>query len=279
MSEFKFACPVCSQHISCDTTKAGSQMQCPTCFQQLTVPQAPEDESSKFILTASKVQTRPIPHLVVPNAPPVKKQFPVAAIALGVMFCALVALGFVFRDKLFNRAQKPESPPANSPTQPPQVAQNVPFPAVPASTNANWTLNLDAMMIPDSPVAGQIHGKALVPERVILDGGALTLRTANPGPPEVGVSIYLHANRSEELAGQSVNIKSDSGNAPWVNLRWKEEQGQPVTETVKNGYAMRIEFGQLAGNHLPGKIYLCAPDDTKSFLAGTFNAEILPPKQ
>lgn len=277
MSEFKFACPVCGQHISCDTTKAGSQMQCPTCFQKLTVPQASEDDSSKFVLTASMVQTRPIPHLVVPKQPLVKKQFPVAAIALVVALCALVVLGFVFRDKLFNRVKQSDI--SSAAAQSPQPAQNAPPPTTPATANGKWMLNLDSVAIPDSPVTGTVHGKTLSPERVILDGGTLTLRTANPGPPEAGVSIYLHASRGEELAGQSVNIKSDSGNAPWVNLRWKDGQGQPVTDTVKNGYALRIEFSHLAGNHLPGKIYLCTPDDSKSWLAGRFDAEILPPKQ
>ena len=41
MSEFKYACPVCGQHIKCDSSQAGSQMECPTCFQKITVPQAP----------------------------------------------------------------------------------------------------------------------------------------------------------------------------------------------------------------------------------------------
>ena len=42
MSEFKFACPVCGQHITCDAAAAGSQMNCPTCFRKIVVPRAPE---------------------------------------------------------------------------------------------------------------------------------------------------------------------------------------------------------------------------------------------
>jgi len=51
MSEFKYACPVCGQHIRCDSSQAGSVMECPTCFQKITVPQAPASEEQKLILT------------------------------------------------------------------------------------------------------------------------------------------------------------------------------------------------------------------------------------
>jgi len=35
-----------------------------------------------------------------------------------------------------------------------------------------------------------------------------------------------------------------------------------------------LEFGNISGNKIPGKIYLCLPDKAKSFVAGTFEAEI-----
>ena len=41
MSEFKFACPVCGQHITADSSTSGGQIECPTCFQKIVVPQAP----------------------------------------------------------------------------------------------------------------------------------------------------------------------------------------------------------------------------------------------
>jgi hypothetical protein len=39
-----------------------------------------------------------------------------------------------------------------------------------------------------------------------------------------------------------------------------------------NGYAMKLEFGNIQNGKLPGKIYLAAPDDEHSFVAGTFEA-------
>ena len=52
MSEFKFACPVCGQHITADSANSGGQLECPTCFRKIVVPQAPEAADPKFILAA-----------------------------------------------------------------------------------------------------------------------------------------------------------------------------------------------------------------------------------
>ena len=41
MSDFKFSCPACGQHISCDTSNAGMTVACPACQTALTVPQPP----------------------------------------------------------------------------------------------------------------------------------------------------------------------------------------------------------------------------------------------
>ena len=40
MAEFKFSCPQCGQHIQCDTSYSGSQIDCPSCHQLIFVPQA-----------------------------------------------------------------------------------------------------------------------------------------------------------------------------------------------------------------------------------------------
>jgi hypothetical protein len=54
MSEFKFACPVCGQHLTADLSSSGKQIECPTCFQAIVVPQAPASGDTKFILAASQ---------------------------------------------------------------------------------------------------------------------------------------------------------------------------------------------------------------------------------
>ena len=458
MSEFKYACPVCGQHIRCDSSQAGSVMDCPTCFQKITVPQAPTAGDQKFIITGSKVtkRRRSVPAedggiVAPPKKSPVAAAFLIGLVILaagaGVYFLgpkhapenppqtgpgpvtatvscaawqshdvgavgaagtfsqsngvvtlagsgadiwhqadgfhfvfepltgdgsltaqilniqnteewakagvmirettnasskfALASLradgqaqfiwrktngaeaesselaggaGFPKRVKVvrsgstFNAFYKANAGDEWSPMGAPQTismspdtqiglivcshsdgvlcqaqidqlalqTENKRRPAAPRATGEPWTLDLGEAGIPDTPAAGRVHGKTFTAERMALDGGTLTLRTQEY-PPEAGVSIYLKANSSEELAGRSIAFDPDSSGAPWVNLRYKDAQGQPVTQTEKSGYALRIDFGAVADGHVPGKIYLCTADSDKSYVAGTFNAEIVKP--
>ena len=106
MSEFKFVCPVCGQHIKCESWRSNTVMECPTCFQKITVPQAPETDDPKFIITGTKVIRRPRSTAPVDSGaatPPAKNSL-VPGIALGILLCALVAAAFVFRGMIFKSA-------------------------------------------------------------------------------------------------------------------------------------------------------------------------------
>jgi hypothetical protein len=41
MSEFKFNCPHCQQHLQCDEAISGRQIQCPACKVLIRVPPVP----------------------------------------------------------------------------------------------------------------------------------------------------------------------------------------------------------------------------------------------
>ena len=112
--------------------------------------------------------------------------------------------------------------------------------------------------------------------------GTLTIRAGTRGTVELGLNISFTGATAESLAGQSINVATNAEKAARVTLRWKE--GDEVKrESFSDGYAMRLEFGAEANNRMPGKIYLCTPDEEKSvIIAGTFNVEIRrprPPKQ
>ena len=138
-------------------------------------------------------------------------------------------------------------------------------------------LNLETAVIPDSVAAGRIHGQDFIVERAILQSGTLTLRAGRNGTVEFGVMINFGGAQPESLAGQSLNIATNVNKAAGVTLRWKDDDRQSKA-TITNGYALRLNFSRLSGNHLSGKIYLCTPDETKSYIAGTFNADIRRPR-
>jgi DNA-directed RNA polymerase subunit RPC12/RpoP len=281
MSEFKFACPVCGQHITADSSTSGGQIECPTCFQKIVVPHAPASQDTKFILAASQV-AKPRPasaeaasQLGRLQTSSHRTSVP-AIIALVVLLCAAGAAVFLFRDRIlkFARGQLPAGNNAlqSQPTAP--VALNT---AYPIPTNITWTLDLANAVLPDTPVAGSIHGSGFRCERAVLREGRLSLTQGEASPWDLGMSLILSARQGEEFSGKTVEIGPDRPQAPRVVLRWKDEQQQPVTEDFNHGYALKVTFGQATNKHIPGKIYLCLPDTARSFVAGSFDAEIRKP--
>jgi hypothetical protein len=57
MAEFKFSCPQCAQHILCDTSYAGMQIDCPICKQAIVVPQPPRAASAVQRAVPAKSRT------------------------------------------------------------------------------------------------------------------------------------------------------------------------------------------------------------------------------
>jgi hypothetical protein len=102
MSEYKFACPECGQHMMCDASHGGSVMECPTCFQKIVAPQAPAPDA-KFILTGSKFVEKTIPASLANAASrlksPAGKSFPIGLFLLILVLLA-GAGGYFFRDKI-----------------------------------------------------------------------------------------------------------------------------------------------------------------------------------
>jgi DNA-directed RNA polymerase subunit RPC12/RpoP len=45
MSEFKFSCPHCDQHLQCDDRLGGKQIQCPACNHLIVIPPSPSQQA------------------------------------------------------------------------------------------------------------------------------------------------------------------------------------------------------------------------------------------
>ena len=60
-------------------------------------------------------------------------------------------------------------------------------------------------------------------------------------------------------------------------MTWNE--GDVIQDaTYSKGYGMKLQFAQVVNRKVSGKIYLCLPDDSKSYVAGTFEVRISKPK-
>lgn len=277
MSEFKFACPICGQHITADAKDTGSKISCPTCFRKIVVPQAPTSGDAKFVISASEANKPRPPQSTVPETEAFEKRsqktaIPLALIALLVLACGAGATVYALRGKIF--PSKPGQGPAaensetgSSGTQTQPLTQYT-------GTNL-WSLDLAGAPIPATTLAGSLHHLAFTLERATLTGSNLTFRIGRSGQVELGLNIYFFNRQAEELSGRIAEVKPGDPTAPRVVLHWKDTERH--SETFHHGYAMKIEFGQISDNAVPGKIFICLPDDSQSWIAGTFMAEIHKP--
>jgi hypothetical protein len=251
-------------------------MTCPTCFQKIIVPQAPTTDEQKFILTGIKVGDRPAakdPELN-PYATPEPKRIPGVIVVLAIFLLIGVAVGFVYHGTIF----KPASNSKNGGTPASTNAANSdtdsgPSMVAPMADDTNWLTDLAGVNIPDSVAAGRIHGEDFLVEKAFYTHGSLFLRTGQKGPVKFGVSINFNGAEPDALAGKNLNILADTNKSARVTLHW---QGGDVAhkDSYEINYALRLEFGSLTNQHLPGRIYLCTPDPQKSYVMGTFDAEI-----
>ena len=281
MSEFKFACPICGQHITADSKDTGSQIPCPTCYRKIVVPQAPATDDPKFVLSASEVnKPRPTQTLGTPAdaLPKTAREKPRSRPRYFARIWRAQRGERSLRSATKSFHSKPpaqdaadgdsENPKSGSPSEPKYMGTNL------------WSLDLSNVTFPEAPVAGALHEKAFTLEHASLVGSNLTLRIGRSGNVELGLNIMFFNRQADELGGKTAEIKPTDTVAPRVVLHWMEEKRK--SETFRSGYAMKVEFGPVASNVLPGKIFICLPDGAHSWAAGTFQAEIRkpgPPKQ
>ena len=134
----------------------------------------------------------------------------------------------------------------------------------------------DAAAIPAAPAKGQIHGKPFVVESSSIENGTLTLRLGKDASADLEVRLMLSTPPWEVPAGKNFKVMGPAGpGAPQIVLAWKEDgQNAPSEQKFTDKYTLVLEFGQEKDKKLPGKISLSLPDEVKSNVAGTFEADI-----
>lgn len=140
----------------------------------------------------------------------------------------------------------------------------------------NMMAKANVPVIPSTPAKGEIHGKPFVVESSSIESGVLTLRLGKDVTADLEIKVMLHTPPWEVPAGKKFNISNTTSvNTPQVVLAWKEEdQAAPSEQKFNDKYTLVLELGQEKDKKLPGKIYLSLPDEVKSHVAGTFEADI-----
>jgi hypothetical protein len=160
---------------------------------------------------------------------------------------------------------QPQEQQAKAPAVKTRAAQRTPPPPVVARKP-------EPPAIPSQPVKGQVNGKAFAIDASKIEGGALTLSQGS----DVAVRLEVSTSPWETPIGKSFKLSPASGTeSPRIAIFWKDDgSGGAKVKRFDDKYTLQLEFGQESNRKLPGKIYLVLPDEAKTSIAGTFEAEI-----
>ncbi len=147
---------------------------------------------------------------------------------------------------------------------------------------AGWTPTLENVEIPESMVTGRVQGLPFKAEQVALDvfGLEFAQGMSAGAPPDAFRNLSLRFDKRDvqSYAGLTFTVTSAQRGegVPGVRMCWIDPQNKQPRDSMLNEYqyAMRLEFGALKGNQLPGRIYLCVLDRKKSFVRGRFVAQV-----
>ncbi len=257
VSQFKFACPVCGQHLEAGADEEGQTTECPSCFKKLTVPQAPTSGGSKLIITASLADTRrvPVPRALEPvpqPVPPQRSRRPLIYLLLGLLAALLAAVGFYLAKRSHTEPPPPEPPPKVS----------------------LWTDQTNALTLLEAPVAGALNGWDFAPTTAIWQDTRLILRQDGGQPEGLQLQITFPLHGGELVPGKTFRLNSgDPPFDPPIRILWKQPDGTEKNEPVRSQYLLQIEFDRVSKAAVGGRIHLCLTDSQRSWVAGRFSAK------
>jgi hypothetical protein len=210
------------------------------------------------------------------------------ALVMGYGFAVLFGAAVVFAVLHFTAPRRPSKPGVeivkpSVPVQP--AATNVPVVVEPGPIDIGWTLNLTNMVAPPRPAAGKIHGQDFKHTEAGVGTNVLSLHQGTNFPHDLSVFIFFRPKPGESLNGKRFEVGADA-ESPLreVRIGWKEGGGEKHWQKFTNGYALKLEFGNVTRNTvtgtntMAGTIYLCLPDTNYSYIAGTFDAGVFRPR-
>ena len=140
------------------------------------------------------------------------------------------------------------------------------------ATNSQWVADISQVSFPNHPARGKVHGMDFLVRATLFRNGDLRISSAD------GLSVAI-IRLGASIAAKSFEIQSSDDDSvnPRVRMNWTENE-VAQSQTFNKGYGLKLLFGQAKNRTVSGKIYLCFPDDSKSYVAGSFQVRLPKPK-
>ena len=281
MSDIKFSCPQCGQHIAAGQMWASRQIPCPKCQAVLTVPGQTSTAPPPIPPVLPFAVPPPVPHPVASPARQAKGSSAWIWIIAGVGVVAVVGIALIVF--LGVRFYQTTSKKVTAQRQ----AFTTPAPSVPPVKGEPRAREKDpavitdpgGMEIPDSPAAGTLRNEPFRVDGASASHSFIVLKQGKDFFPDASLTIFPFLKGDEKLDGRKIIIAPDdrAGLRPHIHVARKDDpKGLPKVEIVTGNYALRLEFGERQGNKLPGRIYLEMGRHLGTKVAGTFEATVGP---
>jgi hypothetical protein len=130
--------------------------------------------------------------------------------------------------------------------------------------------------IPGAPAQGEVNGVRFAVRKAYVENGILHLRQGEDFFADQEFVVFMFLDQGRRLDDLKFNVAGEGElGDPHVHLRYKvPNKSLPETEMFMRGYEMWLEFGKQTGNSITGRIHLRLPTKVKSYVVGTFDAEI-----
>ncbi len=148
--------------------------------------------------------------------------------------------------------------------------------ANPTTGESNWRSTLAGATIPNGAAKGQIYGQQFLAENGKIEDGILKLYQGKGDLPDLQVTLSLNfflVNKQLPF-GKTFRVPEDNNGVLFSVCTSSIKPGRSISNCGIAISSMILELGQPNNKKLPVKIYLNLKDDAKSYVAGTFEAEI-----
>ena len=139
-----------------------------------------------------------------------------------------------------------------------------------------WTMNVLNAGIPDEPVSGEVNNLEFRMDAALIENGVLILRKGSERSPTQVVEVHNIQRPGEALDGKKFELADVSGvNTPTVRMKWEDPKKLSMPMRLyDNSFAIKLEFGNMEDGKIPGKVFIAVPDGQKSYISGSFTAEV-----
>lgn len=146
-----------------------------------------------------------------------------------------------------------------------------------ASASERTVPDADSSELQPRSVSGLIRGTEVELTHAEYDG-TLSIYQGEGWGYNPSLLLFMFFDDDEIPAGRTIEISvadQAEDDTPHVHYRWQDDSGEIQAEAVMRHYRMRLSFGEVEGDVLPGSIEFSVPGE-ETRVQGRFRAALVP---